>query len=472
MLRSCALRVLLVLLALGLSACAGFVEIKGVDYPDSARLNFEEGLRYLQAENYDTAQQYFQLVKNKYSFSMYAKAAELLIADTYFKRDMHAEAIAGYKVFQRNHPKHECVPYAQYRLGEVYYDQVAEDWWFMPPAFEKDQDYTEKALFELRQFIRMERAEGYYFEPGFKPMPIRTCLGEHYQQKRAMIYRARRFAEACMDRLVNRELYVAQYYLKRKQPTGAVLRLEGLFQKYPEYAANKELVRLLARAYEEAHMYKKARAAQAWIAEAWPQDLPPEALSRKTLELLVKWARYYESVQRYEQARIAWRYIAGEHPDSPEAARLAEHDRRVLGAWAEHEVGLRRFDNARTLWQTLKREHPDSREAARADAAQIDLLQREARFWREQNFFGRAVRALEALRTDYPESPQAAQVESELARVRKAEQEYLAIPEDTRPQSVWQLIELEGRQRLEPDPDPNSAGDLPLPPPEEVFPGY
>ena len=135
--------------------CTEFVELVGRDYQDSAKLNFEEGLRFLKKEDYEMAEKYFQLVKNKFSYSKLSKTAELLAADTKFKRDLYSEAIDAYKNFQRKHPNHGCLPYTQYMIAEAYYEQMPEDWWFMPPVYEKDLDLTEKALKEYGSLLDM-----------------------------------------------------------------------------------------------------------------------------------------------------------------------------------------------------------------------------------------------------------------------------------------------------------------------------
>ncbi|RJO63042.1 MAG: outer membrane protein assembly factor BamD [Myxococcales bacterium] len=258
--------------AFAAAGCAGFEELVGKDYPDSAELNYNEGLKFLDDENYEVAEKYFSLVKTKYSYSLYAKMAELLLADTQLRQDLFADAINSYKTFQQNHPTHACVAYAQYRIGESYFEQIAEDWWFMPPAHERDQDLTEKALSEFRRLLAMEQADGYWFEPDFKPIEIEHCEGRNHAQLRSMVFTAKEKIRLCVRRLVDREVYAASFYLKNDKPAGAVGRLEGVFERYPELAEDLELVSLLARAYTEAHMFKRARATWNWAAAAQPES--------------------------------------------------------------------------------------------------------------------------------------------------------------------------------------------------------
>ncbi len=270
------LRLIIQLSAIGLVAvwfagCASFVELKGRDYPESASLNYQEGLRFMADENYEIAEKYFGLVKTKYAYSMYAPMSELLIADTYYRRDMFPEAIDNYRRFRRRHPTHPCNPYAQFRTGDAFLEQLPEDWWFMPPVYERDQVLTEKAVREYNRLIRMERAEDYYYPKTYRPETIGICEGRHYGQVRSMIYLSKKRTAETLRRLIDREVYAARYNLKNDSPRGAVWRLEGAFSKYPDTVRDRELVEMLAESYTEAHMYKRARAVWRWLAVVHPK---------------------------------------------------------------------------------------------------------------------------------------------------------------------------------------------------------
>lgn len=301
-------RIFLVLAALLmlLSGCAGYEELTGRDYPDSARLNYEAGLKYLQSENYETAGKYFALVKTKYTFSKYATISELLIADTKLLRDLYGESVNAYRAFQRDHPSHSCVPYAQYRIGESYMEQINEDWWFMPPSYERDQDVTEKAFKAFRKLVRMEWADDYFYPKDYVPERIAICEGRQYQQMRSMIYLARNNLDFCLDRLVMREVYVAKFYLNNNRPRGSVGRMEGVFKTYPHVKEDMELILLLSESYEKAEMFKKAIAVWEWIAKVYPQSDEAGKSPQKIKDLIMNEGKYYQKRQERE-AEIALR---------------------------------------------------------------------------------------------------------------------------------------------------------------------
>ncbi len=259
----------LLLLLVLLPACAGFEELKGKDYQDSARLNFLEGKKYLKSENFEVAEEYFNLVKQKFSFSMHATDAELLLAEALYRRDMYGESIDAFRLFQRNHPNHECNLYAQYRVGLAFYEQMPEDWWFMPPAYERDHEYGEKARSAFKRAIRMERARDFHFPKKFVPEEVESCKGRDYLQVRSIIFDARNKERFAVRRLIDREIYVAEFYMKRDKPNGAIGRLEEAFQTFDELAEDRDMLRFLADAYREAHMYRKARSVWDWTEKVY-----------------------------------------------------------------------------------------------------------------------------------------------------------------------------------------------------------
>ncbi len=294
------MRVLLLLIISALvitSGCATFKELKGADYRDSAHLNFEEGMKYLHREEYEVAEKYFQLVKDKFAFSMYAKTAELLIGDTLYMRDMHPEAIDAYKRFQRSHPDHPCVPYTQFMVAEANYDQIVEDWWFMPPVHEKDQEVTEKALDEYRRLLYMMDAQNYKLPDDFKPARIVSCTGVDSEQERSYVFIAREKIRFCLRRLVDREVYVADYYLKRNKPRGAVGRLEGALKRFPAIADDLDIMLKLAGAYEKAEMFDKA-------GDIWKKlkELHPDAPGVKNVNLEKKLQKLAAEKAAYDEA--------------------------------------------------------------------------------------------------------------------------------------------------------------------------
>jgi outer membrane protein assembly factor BamD len=195
--------------ALGASApgCANFSLFGsgGPSFASTAKANYDKGLVELKKKNWLDAIKLFQYVKTKYSFSKYATLAELGIADADLGRERYAEAIDGYRNFIKAHPSHERVTdgYAAFRVGETFHKEIPSEWFLVPPAYEKDQGPVRDALRELSAFLA-EYPDSPY------------------------VAAAKKLEEDCVRRLADHELYVAEFYLKKKKPVAAAHRLEGL----------------------------------------------------------------------------------------------------------------------------------------------------------------------------------------------------------------------------------------------------
>jgi outer membrane protein assembly factor BamD len=221
----------------GLAACASSEDSKHVTYSLSAKQNYERGLEELKKENYVEAAHYFSYVKQKFPFSKYAGLAELALADTEFARGNFQEAIDSYKSFARLHPTHEKVEdgYAAFRIAECFVKEMPDDFFILPPAYEKDQSAVRDALRELDS-----ARDKYPSSPYAKP--------------------AQAYRREVLRRLIEHEVYVARFYLDRGHPKAAILRIEGALRRYPDSGQEGELMLALGETHLE--MGNPARAKQ------------------------------------------------------------------------------------------------------------------------------------------------------------------------------------------------------------------
>jgi outer membrane protein assembly factor BamD len=218
-------------------ACATSDEAKAVTYSLTAKQNYEKGLAELKNENYQEASRFFSFVKQKFPFSKYAVLAELALADTQYERGNYQEAIDAYKNFVRLHPTHEKVEdgYVAFRICECYVKEMPDDFFLVPPSYEKDQTSVHDALRELNDFV--------------DKYPDSTFLKQAQSDRREVL-----------KRLIEHEVYVARFYLDRDAPGAAILRLEGALKRYPDSGREPEL--LLALGETQLQMGKAAEAKQ------------------------------------------------------------------------------------------------------------------------------------------------------------------------------------------------------------------
>jgi outer membrane protein assembly factor BamD len=231
---------ILLLSCLLLPACATSDDGKPINFSLTAKQNYERGLVELKDENYPEALRYFTYVKQKFPFSKYAALAELAAADTEFERGSYQEAIDAYKSFLRLHPKHEKVTegYVSFRIAEAYVKEMPDDWFLIPPSFEKDQSAVLDALRELNSLIDR--------------FPDSKYLKQAREHRREVL-----------RRLIDHEVFVARFYLDRGHPKGAILRIEAALRRYPDSGRDAEL--LLTMGETQLEMGQPASAKQTFL---------------------------------------------------------------------------------------------------------------------------------------------------------------------------------------------------------------
>jgi outer membrane protein assembly factor BamD len=231
---------ILLLSCLLLPACATSDDGKTINFSLTAQQNYEKGLADLKDENYAEALRYFTYVKQKFPFSKYAALAELAAADTEFDRGSYQEAIDAYKSFLRLHPKHEKVAegYVSFRIAEAHVKQMPDDWFLIPPSYEKDQATVMDALHELNNLVdRFPNSK--YIKP------------------------AQEYRRAVLRRLIDHEVFVARFYLDRGHPKGAILRIKEALRRYPDSGRDAEL--LLTLGETQLEMGQPASAKQTFL---------------------------------------------------------------------------------------------------------------------------------------------------------------------------------------------------------------
>lgn len=197
------------------------------NYADSARAAYDEAMEYFEDEDYLEAVKRLTTVKNKYAYSKYAALAELRIADAYYEQEKWVEAIDAYRTFAQSRPNHADVPYALWRVGRSYFEQIPSDFFILPPVHERDPAATKDALRALDTFV--ERYPDHAEAPD-----------------------ARERILSCRRLLADQELYVARFYMRQDRPVSARGRLEVIVAQYADLPDRwSEAALRLVRVYME-----------------------------------------------------------------------------------------------------------------------------------------------------------------------------------------------------------------------------
>jgi outer membrane protein assembly factor BamD len=242
------------------SACEGEGPKTALGYSEDAKRAYDAALQEYNAHNWIEAQALLREVKRKYSYSKYARMAELRIADADLAQEKFSDAIREYKDFVHAHRADaEDVEYARSKIAEATVGEIPESF-LLPNSEERDQATVVDAYKELKSYI------------ADYPDSKQTA---HMRELLAQV----------VGRLVRHELYVARFYLNKDNYEGAVARVQYALRNYG------------------ASMEGQSAAA------AGGADLEAEAL------LLL--GTVYLKMQKWEDARHAFQAILKDFPNSP-----------------------------------------------------------------------------------------------------------------------------------------------------------
>jgi outer membrane protein assembly factor BamD len=178
----------------------------------------------IESSRYMIALEKLQKLKNEHPYSKEATEAALRIADVYFMQDNFAEAAATYEAFKDLHPKHPRFEYAAYRIGLAYYSDI-------PSVHARDLTSAFKA------------------EEGFNDYLFKFPNGEFSKDAREKLADARKT-------LAEKEMYIGNFYFKRKMWEAAKGRFTKVVNQYSESPyleeAKTKLVDIESKPPEEA----------------------------------------------------------------------------------------------------------------------------------------------------------------------------------------------------------------------------
>lgn len=193
------------------------------EYQEDARRDYSKAVESYLEEDWETAVRLFDDVKKNYTYTRYARLAELRLADIAFRQERYAEAITAYKSFVHDYPTDPEVPYGRYRVARALYLQ-SEASILQPPLEERDLASVQGAYSALKDFLRD-------FPDYDKRVELDFML------------------EVVTGVLVRHELYVARFYLSRDLFKPAVSRVEYALTKYGRSGLEPEAITLLGETY-------------------------------------------------------------------------------------------------------------------------------------------------------------------------------------------------------------------------------
>ena len=166
---------------------------------------FAKGEDWFAKHRWQRARQYYQYVYETFPNDPMGRRSLLRIADTYYEqRDAVnlVEAQYKYRDFINRYPGSDRADYAMLQIAMVSYKQMDRP--------DRDQQKTQEALEKFNEMVR-----------AYPKSPLKAEAETRRQD--------------VLDRLAKHEHIVARYYMKRKAWSAAMLRLDGIVERYPNY---------------------------------------------------------------------------------------------------------------------------------------------------------------------------------------------------------------------------------------------
>ncbi len=191
----------------------------------TAEETYKQAMILFKDGDYLEAKTAFNKIKLQFPASQYADDAQYYIAGCNFNREEYILASYNYNLLRRVYPSSQYYKISLFKAGQCYY--------YSSPPFDRDQDYTKKAISTLSEFQTL-----------------------YPNDSLALI--TKKLIQELRDKLGRREYETAELYTKLRYPESALIYFNTLIEdyydtKYYEDAYLGKIKALLVmRRYQEA----------------------------------------------------------------------------------------------------------------------------------------------------------------------------------------------------------------------------
>ncbi len=178
-----------------------------ISTPQKAEIAFKHAKQLKESSRYEEALIEFQDIEREFPYSKFAKLSKIKIADVYFDMSSYVQAQYQYQYYFDLYPTDSNSDYALYRVGLSMYKTL-------PKTIDRDLSGTAGVLKSWRNLlVRFPKSK---YTPNILA-----------HQK------------VLLKNLGAKELYIAQFYAKKKKYISAQRRLNKLFYQFPVFRKDK-----------------------------------------------------------------------------------------------------------------------------------------------------------------------------------------------------------------------------------------
>lgn len=172
-----------------------------IQQEQTPELLFKKGMEYFADKDWIEADKMFQIIKLQYPASQYADDAQYYMAEVNYGKGEYILASFNYNLLRRTYPSSEYVKISLYKSGLCYNE--------LSPSYDRDQEYTQKAIETFQDFQRIYPQDTLYKTAG-------------------------KYIDELRNKLAEREYTTAELYMKLFSPRSAIIYLDVIINDYPD----------------------------------------------------------------------------------------------------------------------------------------------------------------------------------------------------------------------------------------------
>jgi outer membrane protein assembly factor BamD len=198
---------------------------------------YNRGVDAMNAKNYSTAVDQFNMVEQNYPYSPWATNAQLMQGYAEYLQEHYTDAVGTLDRFIQLHPSHHDIAYAYYLRALCYYEQIAD--------VSRDQKGTEEAMQALQEVVNRFPDSAYGRDARLK-------------------------IDLARDHLAGKEMAIGRWYEGQHLYSAAINRFQRVVDDYQTTNHVPEALHRLTEIYLKLGLVEQARRTAAVLGHNYP----------------------------------------------------------------------------------------------------------------------------------------------------------------------------------------------------------
>jgi len=209
---------------------------------------YEEGQRRVKKKRYGGAIEAFNEAATLYRDASLDADIQLALGEAYYRNKDYEAAVGTYREFLRLHPRNRRADYAQFKIGEAFFQQMR--------GSDRSQESTRMAIGAFEKVVRN--------------YPRSRLAGD-----------AREKIVICRRRLADQEMDVGRYYWRTKSYSAAIPRFDTVFHEFGDLGYGDDALYYMGLCY--LGLKDEERALEVWerLIEEYPHSSYLEKVRKK-----------------------------------------------------------------------------------------------------------------------------------------------------------------------------------------------